>query len=88
MQTFIFLFGFPDEHPIAYCMDIIYGYQEDTSTGGYVCSLSITVIFTTLSAFVQSGPNQPRMTEVALGEEICASIVQGTVSLYYNWEPF
>lgn len=41
-----------------------------------------------LSAFVQSGPNPPPMTEVARGGEICACIVQGTVPLYYDCKLF
>lgn len=50
--------------------------------------LSITMIFTPLSAFVQSGLNLPRMTKVALGEEICALYCPRHSFLIYNLKLF
>lgn len=64
------------------------GIRKVPKTGGYVCCLSVTAINTPLSTFALSGLNPPYMTEVALGEGICACIFQGTVSLYYNYKLF
>lgn len=87
MQTFILLFGFPDEH--SYCLLFRHHLQEPgryLQEGMYAACHSLGS--SPLSALVQSGPNPPRMTEVARGGEICACIVQGTVPLYYNCKLF